>query len=346
MLSFLLTRGELDPSFLIGGVPVDEGRSWRLGGGEHFVVEGDEYDSAFFDKRPKFVHYRPDLAVLGNVEFDHADIYPDLDAVKLAFLRLLQVIPRRGRLIAGIDSPLAAELARSAFCAVTTFGFDEAAEWRAVDAGPAEEGWRFQLRRGGRDEGVFSVRLPGEHNVRNALAALATASAVGVDLERCRTALAEFRGVKRRLEVRGVVGGISVYDDFAHHPTAVRETLKALRRVVGAGRLVAVFEPRSYTSRTRVFQEDFARALSGADLAVVASAHLPAKVPADQRVSERDLVDAITHSGGQGRFVEHVDQIVTVLAGELRRGDHVVVLSNGGFGGIHDKLLAALSGRS
>jgi UDP-N-acetylmuramate: L-alanyl-gamma-D-glutamyl-meso-diaminopimelate ligase len=345
MLSFLLTRGELDPSFLIGGVPVDEGRSWRLGGGEHFVVEGDEYDSAFFDKRPKFVHYRPDLAVLGNVEFDHADIYPDLDAVKLAFLRLLQVIPRRGRLIAGIDSPLAAELARSAFCAVTTFGFDEAAEWRAVDAGPAEEGWRFQLVRGGRDEGVFSVRLPGEHNVRNALAALATASAVGVDLERSRTALAEFRGVKRRLEVRGVVGGISVYDDFAHHPTAVRETLKALRRVVGSGRLVAVFEPRSYTSRTRVFQEDFARALSGADLAVVASAHLPAKVPADQRVSERDLVNAIADSGGQGRFVEHVDEIVTVLAGELRRGDHVVVLSNGGFGGIHDKLLAALSGR-
>jgi UDP-N-acetylmuramate: L-alanyl-gamma-D-glutamyl-meso-diaminopimelate ligase len=345
MLSFLLTRGELDPSFLIGGVPVDEGRSWRLGGGEHFVVEGDEYDSAFFDKRPKFVHYRPDLAVLGNVEFDHADIYPDLDAVKLAFLRLLQVIPRRGRLIAGIDSPLAAELARSAFCPVTTFGFDEAAEWRAVDAGPADEGWRFQLVRGGRDEGVFSVQLPGEHNVRNALAALATASAVGVDLERCRAALAEFRGVKRRLEVRGVVGGISVYDDFAHHPTAVRETLKALRRVVGAGRLVAVFEPRSYTSRTRVFQEDFARALSGADLAVVASAHLPAKVPADQRVSERDLVNAIADSGGHGRFVEHVDEIVTVLAGELRRGDHVVVLSNGGFGGIHDKLLAALSGR-
>jgi UDP-N-acetylmuramate: L-alanyl-gamma-D-glutamyl-meso-diaminopimelate ligase len=346
MLSFLLTRGGLDPSFLIGGVPVDEGSSWRLGQGEHFVVEGDEYDSAFFDKRPKFVHYRPDLAVLGNVEFDHADIYPDLAAVKLAFVRLLQVIPRRGLLVTGIDSPLAAELARSAYCRVATFGFDAAAEWRAVDAAPAQQGWRFGLVREGRDEGEFTVRLPGEHNVRNALAALAAAAAAGVGLDQARAALAEFRGVKRRLEVRGVVDGIAVYDDFAHHPTAVRETLKALRRVVAGGRLVAVFEPRSYTSRTRVFQDDFAQALSGADLAVVAAAHLPAKVPADQRVSEADLVRAIDASGGQGRLVERVDDIVSLLAADLRRGDHVVVLSNGGFGGIHEKLLAALGGRA
>jgi UDP-N-acetylmuramate: L-alanyl-gamma-D-glutamyl-meso-diaminopimelate ligase len=345
MLSFLMTRAGLDPSFLIGGVPVDEGRSWRLGGGEHFVVEGDEYDSAFFDKRPKFVHYRPDLAVLGNVEFDHADIYPDLAAVKLAFQRLLQVIPRRGLLVTGIDSPLAAELARSAFCRVATFGFDEQAQWRAVDAGPSAPGWSFRLVREGRDQGEFKVRLPGEHNVRNALAALAAASAAGVDLEAARAALGAFQGVKRRLEVRGVVGGVSVYDDFAHHPTAVRETLKAMRRAVGEGRLVAVFEPRSYTSRTRVFQDDFAHALGAADLAVVAAAHLPAKVPGDQRVSEKDLVNAIGGSGGQGRFVETVDDIVALLAAELRSGDHVVVLSNGGFGGIHEKLLAALSAR-
>jgi UDP-N-acetylmuramate: L-alanyl-gamma-D-glutamyl-meso-diaminopimelate ligase len=171
------------------------------------------------------------------------------------------------------------------------------------------------------------------------------ASAAGVDVESARAALADFRGVKRRLEVRGVVGGVSVYDDFAHHPTAVSETIKALRRVVRDGRLVAVFEPRSYTSRTRVFQEDFGRALAGADLAVVAAAHLPAKVPADQRICERDLVRAIDQTGGQGRFLETVDAIVASLAGELRAGDHVVVLSNGGFGGIHEKLLAALADR-
>jgi UDP-N-acetylmuramate: L-alanyl-gamma-D-glutamyl-meso-diaminopimelate ligase len=345
MLSFLLTRGGLDPSFLVGGVPKDEGRSWRLGGGAHFVVEGDEYDSAFFDKRPKFVHYRPDMAILGNVEYDHADIYPDMDAVKLAFRRLLQVIPRRGLLLAGIDSEAVGELVKGAYCRVETFGFSEGADWRALDAGPAEVGWRFRVNHQGRDAGEFTVRLPGEHNVRNALAAVAMAAAAGVDLERARTALAEFQGVKRRLEVRGVVGGISVYDDFAHHPTAVRETLKALRRVVTDGRLIAVFEPRSYTSRTRVFQDEFARALAGADVAVVAAAHLPAKVPESQRVSEKDLVHGIQAAGGNGRFLESVDAIVTALGGELRAGDHVVVLSNGGFGGIHEKLLAALSHR-
>lgn len=345
MLAYLLTSAGLDPSFLVGGVPVDEGRSWRLGAGEHFVVEGDEYDSAFFDKRPKFVHYRPDVAVMGNVEFDHADIYPDLAAVKLAFRRLLQVIPRRGLLVAGVDSAPVGELIGSAPCRVETFGFAEGADWRVAEAGPADEGWRFRLLRKGRDQGEFSLRLPGEHNVRNAVAALAVASAAGVDLERSRAALAAFRGVKRRLEVRGVVGGVSVYDDFAHHPTAVAETLKAMRRVVSDGRLVAVFEPRSYTSRTRVFQQDFARALAAADLAVVAAAHLPAKVPADQRMSEIDLVRAIDESGGHGRFVETVDAIVASLSPELRSGDHVVVLSNGGFGGIHEKLLAALRAR-
>jgi UDP-N-acetylmuramate: L-alanyl-gamma-D-glutamyl-meso-diaminopimelate ligase len=215
-----------------------------------------------------------------------------------------------------------------------------------VDAGPAPSGWRFRLLRHGGDAGEFVVRLPGEHNVRNALAAVATAVRLGVDLEAARAALATFRGVKRRLEVRGVVAGVTVYDDFAHHPTAVRETLAALRRVAGeGGRLLAVFEPRSYTSRTRVFQDEFGRALGTADLAVVASAHLAAKVPADQRVSEADLVRAINDSGGTGVFLESVDRIVAALAVEMRPGDHVVVLSNGGFGGIHERLLAVLAAR-
>jgi UDP-N-acetylmuramate: L-alanyl-gamma-D-glutamyl-meso-diaminopimelate ligase len=345
MLAFLLTEGGLDPSFLVGGVPVDFERSWRLGKGEHFVVEGDEYDSAFFDKRPKFIHYRPDVAVLGNVEYDHADIYPDLAAVTLAFRRLLQVIPRRGRLLVGVDSAGARQLAAEAFCPVETFGLSEGCDWRAVDVGPGEDGWRFRVLRQDRDAGTFTLQLPGEHNVRNALAAVATAVGLGVDLDAARAALTAFRGVKRRLEVRGVVAGVTVYDDFAHHPTAVRETLAALRRTTGRGRLMAVFEPRSYTSRTRVFQEEFARALGAADLALVAAAHLPAKVPSDQRVSEAELVGAINAGGGQGRFVESVDAIVEVLAREARAGDHVVVLSNGGFGGIHEKLLAALGAR-
>ena len=345
VLAHLLMQGGKDPSFLVGGVPADFDRSWRLGGGEHFVVEGDEYDSAFFDKRPKFVHYRPDLAVLGNVEFDHADIYPDLAAVKLAFFRLLQVVPRRGLLLAGSDNPGVRELLPSAPCRVETFGLDEGAEWRAVDAAPAAGGWSFRLLRAGRDLGAFTMPLPGEHNVRNSLGALAAAVAAGVDLEAARAALLAFRGVKRRLEVRGVVAGVTVYDDFAHHPTAVRETLRTLRRSVGEGRLLAVFEPRSYTSRTRVFQQDFAEALALADQAVVAAAHLPGKVPPDQRVSEGDLVRSIEASGGHGRLIGSVAEIVSALAAEARAGDQVVVLSNGGFGGIHEKLLQALAAR-
>jgi UDP-N-acetylmuramate: L-alanyl-gamma-D-glutamyl-meso-diaminopimelate ligase len=346
LLAFLLHGAGLDPSFLVGGVPQDFARSYRLGQGPHFVVEGDEYDCAFFDKRPKFVHYLPDVAVIGNLEFDHADIYLDLPAVQTAFIRLLNVIPRRGLLVAGIESPALCELLGKAHCRVETFAVGAPADWRAEDVGPADDGhWRFRLLRQERDLGEFRLWLPGEHNVRNALAALATAAAVGLEPERARPLLAAFRGVKRRLELRGVAGGVSVYDDFAHHPTAVRETLRTLRAQasVEAGRLVAVFEPRSYTSRTRAFQQDYVRAFAPADLVVVAAAHLPGKVPEGQRLSEVELTDAVRGSGRDAVFLPSVDAIVAHLAGGLRPGDRVVVLSNGGFGGIHQLLLAALT---
>jgi len=346
LLAFLLHRAGLDPSFLIGGVPVDLERSYRLGAGPHMVLEGDEYDCAFFDKRPKFVHYLPDVAVIGNVEYDHADIYPDLASVQRAFVHLLNLVPRRGLVVAGLETPALREILPRAHCPVETFGLSAEADWRAVDVRPSDRGWRFRLLRKGRDLGDFSLPLPGEHNLRNALAALAAAAAAGVAPERAREALGAFRGVKRRLEVRGRARGVVVYDDFAHHPTAVRETLRALRAVLsaqpGRGRLVAVFEPRSYTSRTRVFQEEFARAFQDADRVVVAAAHLPAKVPAGQRLSETELVGAIAEMGKDALFIASVDEIVRRLGEELREGDQVVVLSNGGFGGIHEKLLAAL----
>jgi UDP-N-acetylmuramate: L-alanyl-gamma-D-glutamyl-meso-diaminopimelate ligase len=341
LLAYLLDRAGLAPSFLVGGVPVDLGRSYRLGRGSAFVVEGDEYDSAFFDKRPKFVHYLPEIAVIGNVEFDHGDIYPDVDAVKTAFFRLLSVIPRRGLLVAGIESPALRELLPRAFCRVETFAIEAEADWRASCLRPGRDGWRFRLSRGAADLGEYRVGMPGDHNVRNALAALAAAAALGVDPTRLREGLAAFRGVKRRLELRGEARGIRVYDDFAHHPTAVRETLRALRSLDG-GRLVAVFEPRSYTSRTRVFQEDYARAFSEADEVLVAAAFLPGKIPQAERLSERDLVAGIEAHGRRARFVPGVDAIVEALRGELREGDRVAILSNGGFGGIHEKLLAAL----
>jgi UDP-N-acetylmuramate: L-alanyl-gamma-D-glutamyl-meso-diaminopimelate ligase len=343
LLAFLLCEAGLDPSFLVGGVPVDFGRSYRLGQGAAFVVEGDEYDSAFFDKRPKFVHYRPDVAVIGNVEFDHADIYSDLPAVLTAFRRLLVLIPRRGVLVAGIESPGVRELLPEAPCRVETFGIGVPSDWRAEEVGAGPAGVRFRLVRRGRDEGDFAMALPGLHNVRNALAALAAAEAAGVPLEASRAALPAFRGVRRRLELRGEAGGVAVYDDFAHHPTAVRETIAAFRAALPGRRIVAVFEPRSFTARSRVFQEDFARALATADDVVVAAVHRPGTLPESQRLSEPGLVDGIRREGVGARFLPTVETILEALVPELRRGDAVLVLSNGGFGGIHERLLRALS---
>jgi UDP-N-acetylmuramate: L-alanyl-gamma-D-glutamyl-meso-diaminopimelate ligase len=342
LLAFVLQRAGLDPSFLIGGVPVDFGRSYRLGGGPHFVIEGDEYDCAFFDKRPKFVHYLPDVAIVGNVEFDHADIYPDLAAVQLAFARLLNVVPRRGLLIAGAESPALVEILPKARSRVETFGLHEDADWRASDVWSGGDGSHFRLRRRGRDEGWFDLALAGEHNVRNALAALAAAAEAGVEPGAAREALAAFQGVKRRLEVRGEAAGVIVYDDFAHHPTAVAATLAALRTLRQDGRLVAVFEPRSYTAKTRVFEAEFARAFAIADRVIVAAVHLPGKVPEGQRLSEADLVAGIRRGGGDAAFIPTVDEIVRALVSDARPGDRVAILSNGGFGGIHEKLLRAL----
>ncbi len=343
LLAFLLDRAGLDPSFLVGGVPNDFGRSYRLGGGRHFVVEGDEYDCAFFDKRPKFVHYLPDVAVIGNVEFDHADIYPDLAAVQTAFVRLLNVIPRRGLLVAGVESPALREILGRAPCRVETFAVEGMADWQARDVRAEGAATRFRLRRKGTELGEYRLALSGEHNVRNALAALAVAAEAGVEPSVARPWLATFGGVKRRLEIRGRARGVTVYDDFAHHPSAVRATLQALRTAEG-GCLIAVFEPRSYTSRTRVFQQDYARAFADADRVIVAAAHLPGRVPEGQRLSEAELVEGIRSGGTPAELIPTVDAIVERLARELQEGDRVIILSNGGFGGIHGKLLQALGG--
>lgn len=353
LLAFLLHATGRDPSFLVGGVPLDFGSSFRLGTGGLFVVEGDEYDCAFFDKRPKFVHYLPDIAVIGNLEFDHADIYADLAAVQTAFVRLMQVLPRRGLLLAGSESPALRAILPRACSRVATFGLAPgAADWRALDVQATPTGMRFRLEHVGHDHGLFDLGLHGEHNVRNALAALAVAHEVGLEPGQARAALAAFRGVRRRLELRGEVAGVRVYDDFAHHPSAVQATLAALRASLAsagarpAGRLVAVFEPRSYTSRTRVFQADFAAAFGAADEVVVAAAYLPAKVPVDQRLSERELVAGLRAQGVAAEFVPAVESIVEQLAATLCRGDTVVVLSNGGFGGLHERLLTALRARA
>ena len=345
MITHILKHAGLDPSFLIGGVSLDLGRSYGLGAGRHFVVEGDEYDTAFFDKRPKFVHYLPDIAIIGNLEFDHADIYPDLGAVQLAFTRLLAVVPRRGLVIAGVESPALVELLDRVKSRLATFalGGDAGATWQAHEIALSAGGAAFDVVHEGRGLGRISMSASGNHNVRNALAATVAATEAGVSFSQIAAAFTALRGVKRRLELRGTALGISVYDDFAHHPTAVRETIAALRsRLPKGDRIVAVFEPRSYTSRTRVFEKDFARAFATADEVVISTAHLPGKVPENERISEASLVASINAEGGNARLIPTVGEIVSDLVQGLRPGAHVLVLSNGGFGGIHEKLLTVL----
>lgn len=309
------------------------------------MVEGDEYDTAFFDKRPKFAHYLPDIAIIGNLEFDHADIYADLPAVQLAFSRLMNIIPQRGLLIAGIESPALDEILSKARSRVATFGLNEVshAMWQARAIALGADGSAFDVVREEVRLGRISMSASGNHNVRNALAATIACLEAGASFEQVANAFSAFRGVKRRLELRGSVNDIHVYDDFAHHPTAVRETIAALRSRIGMGeRVVTIFEPRSYTSRTKVFEQGFAKAFATSDEVVVCAAHLPGKVPEAERISEQNLVDSINRAGGKARFVPAVDAIVAELSERLIPGDHALVLSNGGFGSIHEKLLARL----
>jgi UDP-N-acetylmuramate: L-alanyl-gamma-D-glutamyl-meso-diaminopimelate ligase len=341
---WLLASDGLDPSVLIGGIASNFDGSFRLGSGRDFVIEGDEYDSAFFDKTAKFLKYLPDIAVIGNLEYDHADIYADMEALRTAFRRLVNLVPRRGRLLLGADSEETMRLAAHARSPVETFGLSPEADWRAGEIQPAGEGTRFELTHGSERLGHFEVPLYGVHNVRNTLAALAVGHAVGVSPDQMRAALGEFKGVRRRLERRGRARGVSVYDDFAHHPTAILETLRAVRSTHPDRRVWAVFEPRSATACRRVFQEDFARAFieSGADEIVLAAVFRSA-LPEEERLSIDQLVKDIDRGGRRVRFIPHVDDIVDTIAREATEGDLVVIMSNGGFDGIHDKLLKALA---
>jgi UDP-N-acetylmuramate: L-alanyl-gamma-D-glutamyl-meso-diaminopimelate ligase len=344
MAGWLLTNGGLDPSVLIGGIALNfgaNGSSYRLGQGRDFVIEGDEYDSAFFDKTAKFLKYLPDIAVVNNVEFDHADIYADFDAVRLAFRRLVNLVPRNGLLLIGADSPAACELARSAVSRVQTFGTGEDVDWQAHDIEAVEANTRFRMRRGGAPFGRFEVAMAGTHNVRNAAAAIAIAHECGLGVERIADGLRQFAGVKRRLEVIGIAGGVTVYDDFAHHPTAVAETLAALRASSPGARIWAVFEPRSASSCRRVFQDDFARAFAAADEVLIAPL-FRSTLPEPERLSIPHLVGDLKNSGTSARAADSIDDIVRTIAREHRPGDVVVLMSNGGFGGIHQTLLRAL----
>jgi UDP-N-acetylmuramate: L-alanyl-gamma-D-glutamyl-meso-diaminopimelate ligase len=344
LMAWAMERAGANPSFLIGGVAENFNSSFRVTDGHFFVIEGDEYDTAYFDKGPKFMHYLPDAVILNNVEFDHADIYRDIEAVKFAFSRLINLIPGNGRLIAGWDSDLVRELSPRAFCCVDSFGVSDEARWRAEDVSFSSEMTTFTVRVEGREFGRYQSPLAGLFNVRNCLGVISACDGLGLDRSAVAEAIADFKSVKRRLEVRGEVRGVTVIDDFAHHPTAVRETLLAARAKYPGSRIVAIFEPRSFTAQIKLFQQQFEDALAEADEIIIASLFHPERYTAETAISPSEMLEHLRARGRQAQYIASPDDIVADIAPRLKGKEVLVIMSNGSFGGIHDKMLNALRG--
>lgn len=338
MLSWIFQKAGLKPSFLIGGIAENFGSSFQLGEGSHFILEGDEYDTAFFDKGPKFLHYFPDAVILTSVEFDHADIYKDLDAVETSFKRLVNLIPKRGRLIAFDTGESVERCIGRAFCPVERYGSSGNAGWQATNLRLEPTCTSWTVLRDGKPWADFEFTLGGEYNVWNATAAAALAANYGIAKEAIASAFKSFNSVKRRLEVRAQVNGITIIEDFAHHPTAIAGTLKALRSRYPGARLWAILEPRSNTLRRNILQNDLAKSLALADEAVVAAVFRSDAIPQAERMDVSLLVSQVQKLGGHARVVSDVDTIVESVAPAMRNGDVVAILSNGGFGGIYEKL--------
>ena len=348
LVAWLLEAAAFEPSFLIGGIPENFGVSFRLTGSEVFVIEADEYDTAYFDKGPKMWHYLPWTAVVSNVEFDHADIFRDDIAYHFAFERFINLVPRAGTLVAGWDSPALRAMCGTSRAPVHSFGIGgtEGApshpRWRAERIRCGEAGTRFAVRRDGDMLGEVEMRLAGDFNVLNALAAMAAAAAAGAPWDAIREGLRTFRGVRRRMEVRGEAAGVTVVDDFAHHPTAVAATLEAARQRFRGRRLIAVFEPRSYTAQRREFQEAYGMALAKADHAIVAGLFRPERYVDATRLDPLQLITSLRARGVDADYEPAVDGIVRRIVCGTRPGDVVLIMSNGGFGGIHERVLAGL----
>jgi UDP-N-acetylmuramate: L-alanyl-gamma-D-glutamyl-meso-diaminopimelate ligase len=349
LMAWVMEVGGLDPSFLVGGVAENFGASFKVAGSNHFVIEGDEYDTAFWDKGPKFLHYLPDLVILNNIEYDHADIYPSLDAVKKVFRLLVNLIPSGGRLIAGWDSPVVREIVekpiepQGVWCKVESFGVEHPdARWTAREIEFQPDVTRFLALCEGKEWGEVRTPLAGMFNIRNCLATIAAAEVLGVERGAVIEALATFKSVKRRMQVRGAARGVTVIDDFAHHPTAIRETLLGAQQKYPGRRIVAVFEPRSWTTRKKIFQKVYPQSFVPADYVIIAPLFEAFRVAAEEQLSVDELIEDLRAAGKQAFSIEGADAIVEHLAPALQADDVVVIMSNGGFGGIHQKLLDAL----
>ena len=356
MLAWIFETAGLQPSFLIGGIAENFGRSFGLGEGQHFILEGDEYDTAFFDKGPKFLHYFPDSVILTSVEFDHADIYKDLDAVETAFKRLVNLVPQRGRVVAFDPGEVSGEsrsasidrCLQKAFCPVERYGASDRAgdraDWKIENLKLSEERTSWSVVRDGKPWADFKFPLGGEYNVWNATAAAALAANYEISKDVIAQALATFRSVKRRLELKAEVNGITIIDDFAHHPTAIEQTILALRARYPQSRLWVVLEPRSNTMRRNVLQDALTRSLALADQVVIAAIFKSEAIPEPERLDLNRVVSEIQKRGKQARIFADADAIVNAIVPELRQRDVVAILSNGGFGGIYEKLPQRLRG--
>ena len=343
LLAWLLHSAGQDPSFMIGGILNNFSGNYRLGAGRTFVVEGDEYDTAYFDKGPKFLHYQPKVAIVTGVEFDHADIFRDLDHVKSAFRQFLDRMAPESQLLAyDADPNLADLLSRAPACPVARYGRKARSEWRLGDVRLRDARTAFDVYCGGEPFGTFNTPMIGTHNLLNAVAALAAAHYAGVAAPDLAVGLAGFRGVKRRQEVRGIKNGVTVIDDFAHHPTAVRETVRAIREFYGERRLVAIFEPRTNTSMRDVFQDTYAACFDPADLVCIRKPPLLEKIPEGQRFSSEKLVADIQRRGTLAQYFDDTEAIIDFVLKETAPDDVVLIMSNGGFENIHARLLEAL----
>jgi len=354
LLAWIFHHAGRNSSFLIGGIPENFGSSFALGSGREFILEGDEYDTAFFDKGPKFLHYFPDAVILSSVEFDHADIYKDLEEVKTAFKRLVNLVPARGLVVAWDGHLNVDDCVSHAFCRVERYGFAERSHWQIADVeyAPAATRWKVfhqgSFASGERKDGDHNAwaelefSLAGEYNVLNATAAAAMAANYGIGKDEIAVALRSFRNVKRRLEVKAEVCGVTIIDDFAHHPTAIAQTLKAVRTRYPGRRLWAILEPRSNTLRRKVFQRELAQSLALADEVVLAEVFKAESIPEHERLDAAAVIAALSAAGKPARLLDTASDIVESISPELREGDVVAVLSNGGFGGIYEKLPARI----
>ena len=340
LLTWVFEHNKLNPNFLIGGIPNNLGQGARFTDSEWFIIEGDEYDTAFFDKRSKFVHYLPEVAIINNLEFDHADIFENLAAIQKAFSHFIRLVPRNGLLLANGDDPNIAPLLNVNFCPVKRFGLGDENAIRAFNLRFGPTASEFEI-----PSFKFHIDLIGELNVRNALAVVAVAKHCGLKNQQIQDAFSAFRGIKRRMEVKGIAGGITVVDDFGHHPTAIRETLKALRLKFPTQRIWAIFEPRSNTTRRNVFQAELVSAFQDADAVIVAEVARLDQLPPDQRLDPARLMAELKATSKPAEYLPNVEAIVDHVKKNAGGGDVVCVFSNGGFGGIHQKLLNALQFR-